>query len=156
MPGGFFISWSLYFYSRFNISKTLTLFFNQFKYKQNKKATNRINTKFVAYDSNENRTRDSTLRGSRLNRLTMEPDLYSRWSVATTSIYYTYYFCNVKNFFKLNFLFSNNPKSFLHIHRFQGFLRPDIIHIHWTCPIFHLCNIYEIHNVLNLLFLFLF
>ena len=31
-----------------------------------------------------------------------------------------------------------------------------IIHIHWTCPIFHLCNIYEIHNVLNLLFLFLF
>ena len=136
--------------------KTLTLSFNQFKYKQNKKATNRINTKFVAYDSNENRTRDSTLRGSRLNRLTMEPDLYSRWSVATTSIYYTYYFYNVKNFFKLNFLFSNNPKSFLHIHRFQGFLRPDIIHIHWTCPIFHLCNIYEIHNVLNLLFLFLF
>lgn len=121
-----------------------------------KKATNRINTKFVAYDSNENRTRDSTLRGSRLNRLTMEPDLYSRWSVATTSIYYTYYFCNVKNFFKLNFLFSDSPKSFLHIHRFQGFLRPDIIHIHWTCPIFHLCNIYEIHNVLNLLFLFLF
>jgi len=86
----------------------------------------------------------------------MEPDLYSRWSVATTSIYYTYYFCNVKNFFKLNFLFSDSPKSFLHIHRFQGFLRPDIIHIHWTFPIFHLCNIYEIHNVLNLLFLFLF
>ena len=78
--------------------KTFNPFFNQFKYKQNKKATNRINTKFVAYDSNENRTRDSTLRGSRLNRLTMEPDLYSRWSVATTSIYYTYYFCNVKNF----------------------------------------------------------
>ena len=28
------------------------------------------------YDSNENRTRDSTLRGSRLNRLTMEPDIF--------------------------------------------------------------------------------
>ena len=57
-----------------------------------KKATNRIFTRFVAYDSNENRTRDSTLRGSRLNRLTMRP-FFIVIEISLFMITYFFVFC---------------------------------------------------------------
>ena len=59
-------------------STTLTKNFNQNFFWKWKNPRNRINTIPGNDDSNGNRTRDSTLRGSRLNRLTMEPYFFDR------------------------------------------------------------------------------